>query len=405
MSQREFTFNILIFLSIISFGIVGSLSHIFNLSIIILLSLHFLTLKEKLEFKLEAKILFFSLCSIFFLLLIRSFFHSDIGASIKSLSPILPVPIIGLLLLFPLDDRFRISPGTLSIFSQITLVVVFVIFIISNKGINKHFLQQVELFSGNPIPFSVCIFGISIFCLCDWQIASFRNKIIKAICVLLGFYLAGYLSGTRGTLVSIIICSPIIFCFLFYSNRIRILLLVILLVCLVSVWHGHSQKLFIDPYYGHVFEGIQSFLSNRTNDNSVAIKIELWTASVKAIKDSILFGYDVSNRFSAIVPNLPVGTKYSLTHPHNDIFASILSVGIIGGIFSITCLISPVIAAMLSTEQKITKLFLATCSTIVIFVTANLNTVLFNDITSAWLAFSTFVIWNLKESDLEPREK
>ena len=62
-------------------------------------------------------------------------------------------------------------------------------------------------------------------------------------------------------------------------------MLVILLVCLVSVWHGHSQKLFIDPYYGHVFEGIQSFLSNRTNDNSVAIKIELWTASVKAIKD------------------------------------------------------------------------------------------------------------------------
>ena len=46
-------------------------------------------------------------------------------------------------------------------------------------------------------------------------------------------------------------------------------------------------------------------------------------------------------------------------------------------------------------SRYLLKLFLGILVTVGIMITANVNTVFFNDITAAWLAFSTFLIWNL----------
>jgi O-antigen ligase len=118
----------------------------------------------------------------------------------------------------------------------------------------------------------------------------------------------------------------------------------------------------------------------------------MWSASIKAISDAPLFGYNINDRFNAIKPYLhPSVPNY--THPHNDIFASIISAGFLGGFAAFISLIASFLGALLSKYDRSEKLyfgFMLSCSTL---VTANVSTVFFNDICSAWLVFSTYLIW------------
>ena len=134
----------------------------------------------------------------------------------------------------------------------------------------------------------------------------------------------------------------------------------------------------------------------KPTDHSMLIRLQLWHASIETIQNMPVFGYDITNRFTALTPYLPVNFTSKYSHPHNDILASIIGAGFIGGLFAICSLLSPIWAAIMSENGKDTKVFLAVLIVLNIIFTANINTVFFNDITSAWLAFSTFLIWNLK---------
>ena len=127
------------------------------------------------------------------------------------------------------------------------------------------------------------------------------------------------------------------------------------------------------------------------------LRLDVWTAALQTIQELPFFGYDVSNRFTAIEHNLPTNFSRNYTHPHNDIFASVISAGFIAAPLSLISLLSPMLAAIYSkNDSGDTKLFIGAMVTIGIIATANVNTVFFNDITSAWLAFAVFLIWNMK---------
>ena len=108
----------------------------------------------------------------------------------------------------------------------------------------------------------------------------------------------------------------------------------------------------------------------------------MWSASLSTIKENYLYGYDISNRFTALSTNLPEAFTNKFSHPHNDIFASTIGAGFIGGILSILSLLSPLLASLLSKDNTSEKLFLGILVTVGIMITANVNTVFFNDITA-----------------------
>ena len=93
------------------------------------------------------------------------------------------------------------------------------------------------------------------------------------------------------------------------------------------------------------------------------------------------------------------------THPHNDIFAGLISSGVLGGIAVLASLISGVAAAISAPNRSSTKLYFGLMLSCLAMVTGNLSTVLFNDISSAWLAFSTYLIWATDFKDDQPRLK
>ena len=85
------------------------------------------------------------------------------------------------------------------------------------------------------------------------------------------------------------------------------------------------------------------------------------------------------------------------------IYLQVLLVLVFRGLLSIISLLSPLWAGMLSRDNSGVKMFLGASITINILCVANVNTILFNDITSSWLAFATFLIWNIKFNE-EPED-
>ena len=142
-----------------------------------------------------------------------------------------------------------------------------------------------------------------------------------------------------------------------------------------------------------------TLLENR--DSSIWQRLDVWSAGLKAFFEAPIIGHGITERFSAVKPHLN-NQKIDFSHPHNDIIAGFISSGVLGGIAVLISLMSGLSAAILSPNRNTTKLYLAlmlTCSTM---ITGNVSTVLFNDICSAWLAFSTYLIWATDFKDGPP---
>ena len=234
------------------------------------------------------------------------------------------------------------------------------------------------------IPFSFVMLGIAIFCLSDWKNSKRLKKFIAFSCFLIGAYIAAFLSGTHGTLLCLILITPILTYYL--SNRIVLTLLINLIL-------AASTLVFINPSaLGNIENGLENLTLLASNDRSIWNRLEMWSAAMKAISDAPLFGYGVEERFIALKSHLPSSIP-NYTHPHNDVFAGILSVGFLGGFAVLFSLISGFTAAFLTPNYSSEKQYYGLMLSCSAMITGNVSTVLFNDISSAWLAFSTYLIW------------
>ena len=120
----------------------------------------------------------------------------------------------------------------------------------------------------------------------------------------------------------------------------------------------------------------------------------MWSAAIKSINSIPIFGYNITERFDAISPYLSETFNQQFSHPHNDILASIISAGFIGGFTAAIDLFSAILPSIIEKEGRLENFYLGTMIVITVLSTANFSTVFFNDISSAWLAFSTFLLWN-----------
>ena len=161
-------------------------------------------------------------------------------------------------------------------------------------------------------------------------------------------------------------------------------------------FNGYIQNIYVNG----IINGLSTLILNSQIDASQIIRLQLWRASLETIIEAPFWGYGILERFSAIQPNLPQDFLYKFSHPHNDIMASFIGTGFFGAIFATVTLLGPIWAAVLSRKKSSTILFLGITINISIFITANVNTVFFNDISAAWLAFSTFLIWNIGQSKM-----
>ena len=131
MISKKRGFDYLIFLSLVCFGFVGSLSHFFNIILIIIVLYHVACRKfssNSSKINKNSKVLYAALSAIFFFFLIRGMFHTNPLESLDSLSPMLPLPIIGLLVISSTDDELRITAAKLALYAKISIAIAFIIY-------------------------------------------------------------------------------------------------------------------------------------------------------------------------------------------------------------------------------------------------------------------------------------
>ena len=100
MVSKENLCQALILMALLSFGFVGSLSHLFNLALICVFLSQYQHFRSLSQIERQAKIIFFALTGVFFIFLTRTMFNQDFARFFISLSPMFPIPLIGLLILF-----------------------------------------------------------------------------------------------------------------------------------------------------------------------------------------------------------------------------------------------------------------------------------------------------------------
>ena len=396
--NKQKTFNLLILLTMVSFGFFGSVSHIFSLALIIFMYFHHHKSKCKNRISFNAIILFLGLSGCFFLFFLRSILHPNFGSLLHSLSPLLPLPFIATLIILQCGTEFKLKAKQVSHFAQVSVLFslsIYLLLLVSTdptSSFHSFHTGRLKLFSGNPIPFSFCMLGVSIFCLADWKNSSKIDKFTAFLLFLTGAYFAGFLSGTRGTLLSLAVIAPIIIFYISNNFRIAIFIISTPIFIVVLLFFESSLINLENWYFIRLKNGLETIIFLENSDSSIWKRLDMWSAAIKAFLEAPIFGYGITERFSALKPHLNDPSMH-FSHPHNDIFAGLISIGFIGGITALTPLISGFAAAVLSSTRSATKLYfglMISCSAIIV---GNVSTVLFNDISSAWVAFSTFVIW------------
>ena len=395
---KQNTYNFLIFFILVSFSFFGSLGHLFSLALIILMCVWYIRSYDRNIQCFRSLILFFILSSCFFLFALTSLFRSNLGELYYSLSPMLPIPFIGILIILHNRADLKFSSKRLSHFSQISilfsLIIYFLLSVFSSQDsiLNSFHTGRLMLFSGNPIPFSFCMLGVSIFCLADWRHSSKKDKLIAFLLFITGIYFSGFLSGARGTLFAIVLMAPIIIFYLSSGFKISLFIISCSALFAILIFQTSSAVILEYAYFNRIRNGLATIALLENKDGSIWLRLDMWSAGIKAFFDAPVFGHGATERFIATKPHLNNQTV-GFSHPHNDIIGGLISSGVLGGITVLISLMSGLSASILAPNRNTTKLCLAlmlTCSTM---VTGNVSTVLFNDICSAWLAFSTYLIW------------
>jgi len=395
---KQNTYNLLILFILASFSFFGSLSHLFSLTLIILMCVWYIRSYDQNTLYFRGLILFLILASSFFLFVLTSLFRSNLGELYYSLSPMLPIPFIGILIILHDRTDLKFSSKRLSKFSQISILFSLIVYVFlkvfADEGSVLHSFHsgRLMLFSGNPIPFSFCLLGVSIFCLADWRHSNKKNKLIAFLLFITGIYFSAFLSGTRGTLFAIVLMAPIVIFYLSSGFKISLFVIATSILFAILIFQASSAVNIKYAYFDRVINGLATMVLLENKDYSIWLRLDMWSAGIKAFFEAPIFGYGVTERFMATKPHLN-NQKIGFSHPHSDVIAGFISSGILGGIAVLISLMSGLSAAMLAPNKNTTKLYLAlmlSCSTI---ITGNVSTVLFNDICSAWLAFSTYLIW------------
>jgi len=404
---KQNTYYLLILSTLVSFGFFGSLSHLFCLALIILMCVSYASSDNQDIKNFNSLILFLMLSSCFFIFLFSGIFHSNLGELFNSLSPLLPIPLIGILIALHNGSDFKLSSKKLSQFSQISILFSLIIYVLlkvfAGQGSVLHSFHtgRLALFSGNPIPFSFCMLGLSIFCLAHWRYSNKNNKLMAFLLFITGIYFAGFLSGTRGALLAVVLMAPFIIFYLSGGFKISLFIISSATLFAILVFQVSAAVNLEYAYFDRIRSGLETMILLENKDNSIWLRLDMWSAGIKAFFDAPIFGHGVTERFMAIKPHLN-NQKIGFSHPHNDIIAGFISSGVLGGIAVLISLMSGLSAAILASNRKTTKVYLAlmlSCSTM---VNGNVSTVLFNDICSSWLAFSTYLIWATDFKDEPP---
>lgn len=406
MTSEKKIFSKILATAIVSFGFFGSLGHFF--AVLLVFSKLYIYKKNKILYTHNYKnslTLYLLLTGVFYILLTRGMVTQDFFVTLDSVAPMLPLPIVGILILLNKKGFSYTNIVKLSKYSQISIVFLFSLYVVLSLLPTEilpekiSITQKVSLLSGNSIPFSTVVFGLTVLSITGVHQKSNFNMLVSFFIFIIGIYASILLAGTRGTLVTLIVLSPFILWYVFKKRSAFVIATTSCFIFFIGTLLIHIYSPVKIEIVQNIINVYKTLYLTNIYDYSTYTRFQMWTAGLEAISNTPAFGFGISERFLALQPYFPDNFNYTFTHPHNDLIAGFIGGGAVGGIFTAICLCSPFWAWLIAKHKTVDGLFLGITLSVSIIVTANLNTVLFNDITCAWLSLSTFIVWAVCSND------
>jgi len=309
------------------------------------------------------------------------------------LSSSISIPLVGLILLSV--NKIKLNKfiiANTSVYSIITILFLVLILQLSPESsifyeYSLNATSRLELFSGNPIPFSTAVICLSFIALFNSYSDSKIRRVSSIFTFLLGFFIASFLSGTRGSLAVLIISSPIIFVYLYKSKITLFELLAATLPFAASVIVIFLNLDFND-FIDKIASGI-TYIFGSGSELSSQTRFEIWKAAFSAIRVEPVWGHGIVERFTAIRPYLSENYPHLWhSHSHNDLISSMVIAGLLGGILSFASLSSPVLYIIYKKVSDKHSQYIAITLTILNLVIGTTNTMTFNETSSTILVLT-----------------
>lgn len=286
--------------------------------------------------------------------LIDAFIHGDLQNSFRAIAPSSPV-LAAAIIAMALDPKYAtITHRKLGEWASFAVLVSGALAwmiaqtqpgwpilgrsVTDITGVNG----RLSLFVGNPLPFAGAFMTLGFVSLLGWHERPLVSRVIAVAATLLAILVVALWSQSRGATVAAI---PLLGLALWYLRPSRFAVLVGVAACVVAVVLGIGLGGNLDALtaaLSRLVRGVAVLFGEVPEvDSSTWQRLVMYRAGIAAWWDSPVFGYGISQRFSAAVPYFPPDFPGRYTHLHNTFITHAVAGGGVGLFFLCAVLATP----------------------------------------------------------------
>ena len=257
-----------------------------------------------------------------YFLLVDAVISGDFSASLYTMAPNLPLVAVAVIAMALDPGQARLSAGRIGTWAGLAVVASFGMAVViwlaqpnwqitgisltQISGVN----QRLMLLAGNPLPFAAAYMTLGFVALLGWHDRSMRSRSLAVAALVLALATVVFWSQSRGATLAAL---PLLMLSIWYIRpRPAALSMVVLvlaaLIALAMILGGFGERVF-----GSMERLARGFTTVATGDpsmeSSTGLRLIMYRAGIAAWMGSPIWGYGVSERFSAAITDAEVVTE------------------------------------------------------------------------------------------------
>lgn len=280
--------------------------------------------------------------------------QGDIGASLYSMTPNLPLVAAALIALALDPARATLAPARIGHWASVAVLASFAMALLiwatqpgwqilglsltEATGVN----DRLMLLAGNALPFAATYMTLGFLAILGWHQRPplSRGLALGALLVALGTVVVW--SQSRGATLTALPLLGLAIWYLRPSPRQLIAGLagLGLLIGLAMTLGGYGEK--IMAVMMRLTQGVATFFSgDATMEFSTGARLIMYRAGLDAFADSPIWGYGITQRFAAVLPYVPDGIAIHFSHLHNSFLTHAVAGGFVGVLIVLGLVLTP----------------------------------------------------------------
>ena len=195
------------------------------------------------------------------------------------------------------------------------------------SGVN----QRLMLLAGNPLPFAAAYMTLGFVALLGWHDRSMRSRSLAVAALVIALATVMFWSESRGATLAAL---PLLLLSIWFIRPRPATLMIAALglaapITLVMILGGFGEQ--VIRSIERLTRGLAKVATGDPSmESSTGLRLIMYRAGIAAWLESPIWGYGVSERFSAVMPHLPEGYSFRFTHLHNSFLTHAVAGGAVG---------------------------------------------------------------------------